>query len=69
VPETLLKAGAELRDPPRAYLGFASSMLILSLFAAGTSNRRFRGAYSVYWLAALLSYLGVTTLSRIAARP
>jgi hypothetical protein len=67
VPETLLKAGAGLRELPQSYLVFVSSMLGLSLIGGATSNRLYHAVFSVYWLVALLAYLGLTTLSRIAA--
>lgn len=67
VAETLLKADAQLRPAPELYLLFSSSMLALSLIGSITASRRYHAVYAVYWLAALLAYLGLTTLARIAA--
>lgn len=67
IPETVLKAETGLRELPQSYLLFASHMLALSLIGATTSSRRYHEIFSVYWLMAVLVYLGLTTLSRIAA--
>jgi hypothetical protein len=67
VAETGLKAEAGLREPPQFYMLFVPSLLILSLIGAVTSNRRYHAFFSIYWLCAILVYLGFTTLARIAA--
>ncbi len=67
VPETLLKADMGLRDLPQHYLFFFATMFLLCLVGAFTRNRRYHGFFAVFWLCALLSYLGTTTLARIAA--
>lgn len=67
VPETMVKAGAGLREPPQLYLLFIALMLPLNLVAAFTGNRRYHGFFALYWLVSILGYLGLTTLARIAA--
>jgi len=66
VPETLLKAGAGLREPPQLYYLFVAAMLALNLVAVLTRNRRYHEFFVLYWLLAILGYLGFTTLARIA---
>lgn len=66
IPETTLKAGSGLRDLPPLYFAFAGTMLVFSLTAVFTRSERFHAFFSVFWLVALISYLGVTTLSEIA---
>jgi hypothetical protein len=67
IPETILKADMGLRDLPEGYVFFVSILLTLSLVGAFTRSRRFHGFFAVFWLCALLTYLGTTTLARIAA--
>lgn len=67
VPETTLKAGMGLRELPQAYLFFIITMLTLSLAGALTRNRFFHGFFAVFWFVLVLGYLGLTTLSKIAA--
>jgi len=67
IPETVLKADMGLRDLPEGYVFFVSVLLTLSLIGAFTRSRRFHGFFAVFWLCALLTYLGTTTLARIAA--
>jgi hypothetical protein len=67
IAETTLKAGAGLRDLPQLYLLFIPTLLILSLVGAVTSSRKYHAVFSVVWAISMLTYLGLTTLSNIAA--
>jgi hypothetical protein len=66
IPETILKADQGLRSLPELYLVVVPSMLVLSIVAAITGSRRFHAIFAVMWLATMLTYLGLTTLSKIA---
>lgn len=67
VPETTLKAGMGLRALPQLYIIFVSVMFTLCAIAAFTKSRRYHAFFVVFWLVTVLTYLGTTTLLRIAA--
>ena len=67
VPETLLKANIGLRDAPAGYFAFVGLMVTYGAIGIGFKNRVVQHALPVVWLATIISYLGMTTLSRIAS--
>jgi Ca2+/Na+ antiporter len=68
VPETVLKAEAGLRDLPQYYFVFIAVILPLTLIGAFTSNPRYHSIFAPFWFLFILSYLGFTTLAKIATQ-
>jgi hypothetical protein len=66
IAETVLKARGGLRALPPIYLGWIAVLIVLSLIAARTENRRFHAAFAIFWLMWVMGYLSLTTLGQIA---
>ena len=64
IPETLMKGMQNLRDVPKQYVVFLPTILIISLIAAWSNNRRVHAVLCLAWFASIVAYMNFSSLEK-----
>ena len=67
IPETLIKAGVDLRPVPAEYFWFIALNLTLASVGLATRNRFVHTALPITWLVLMIYYVSMTLLGQISA--